>query len=537
MRLLFFSLLILFNVHFSFSQDFYLESSTQARYIHKGIDPNWSSLSESEARDFLISSNFGNIQFNSENGVNQYIGEYRYGKKYIFNRILSFKNNECIFYTDLIQMFRECARCMTSSLNPNDPYVGDLNRKQIHDAQKFDNEIKKLFIDEIKKSFRKDGISEELPLSIYRDNFDIERQLKKGDYTILRTAKLERDDSSYAYKFLVSRTTIVTIKPIEVSGVYLKDINTYDLKEMIKIFLEDCKNHGININEQIIKSEFKTLDKGILGLSYGKDNDKLIDIKVDPEQWSNASKPKKWYLIYHELGHDVLNLNHGEGGKMMFNFSDKTYSWKDFFNDKEYMLTSRRPFSSPTSVVGQQEIKLGNQIWMAKNLNVTKFRNGDPIPYAKTAEDWMKALKNKQPAWCFYENDEENSKTQGRLYNWYAVNDPRGLAPEGWRVASDEDWILLRKHYGNQRIGYKLKSNYGWGDGFNGSNESGLNFLPGGIRTDNNAQFEDAATWWTSTEAKNSCCAWFRNINKEDDIVEFFIQKGVGAYVRCVKIN
>lgn len=534
MKISLFLISIIVNVYNVFSQDFYLESSTQAKYIYKGIDPKWSSLSESEARNFLINSNFSNIQFSSENGANMYIGEYRYGKKYIFHRILTFREHECVAYTDLIQMFRECARCLTLSVNPNDPYVGDLNRKIISDAEKFDNDIKKLFIDEIEKSFNKDGITEPLFLMVPIDNWNIEKEIEKGDFRIRRIAKLERDYSASAYKFVLSRTTVVTMKPVEVSGVNLKDINTYDLKEMIKIFLEDCKNHGININEQIIKSEFKTLDKGVLGLSYGKDNDELIDIKVDPEQWSNASNPKKWYLIYHELGHDVLNLKHGEGGKMMFNFSDKSYSWKDFLNEKEYMFNSLG-FSSPKYVLSQQEIKLGNQIWMSKNLNVTKFRNGDPIPHAKTAQDWIKASKNKQPAWCFYEND--SSDKNGRLYNWYAVNDPRGIAPEGWRVASDEDWILLAKSLGNHRVGYKLKSKNGWGNGFNGSNESGLNFQYGGMRSDYRGQFENAAVWWTSTSHKNNSDAYFRNISKEDEISGFIMPKGSGFYVRCVKNN
>ena len=59
---------------------------------------------------------------------------------------------------------------------------------------------------------------------------------------------------------------------------------------------------------------------------------------VDPEKWSSASIQKKWYVMYHELGHDVLNLNHGQAGKMMFTFADKQYTWNEFVVDKEYMF-------------------------------------------------------------------------------------------------------------------------------------------------------------------------------------------------------
>jgi uncharacterized protein (TIGR02145 family) len=79
-------------------------------------------------------------------------------------------------------------------------------------------------------------------------------------------------------------------------------------------------------------------------------------------------------------------------------------------------------------------IKIGKQTWMAENLNVDKFRNGDLIPHIQDPEEWEQAGKNQQPAWCYYENDPENGNIYGKLYNWYAVNDPRGLAPEGFHV-------------------------------------------------------------------------------------------------------
>ena len=65
-----------------------------------------------------------------------------------------------------------------------------------------------------------------------------------------------------------------------------------------------------------------------------------IIIKVNPKEWSTASNEKRWYNLYHELGHDILNLQHGEGGKMMFNYSDKEYTWDEFFQDKDYMFKS-----------------------------------------------------------------------------------------------------------------------------------------------------------------------------------------------------
>lgn len=95
------------------------------------------------------------------------------------------------------------------------------------------------------------------------------------------------------------------------------------------------------------------------------------------------------------------------------------------FRGGEYL----KPFSAPS-------VKIGNQTWMSQNLTVTKFRNGDPIPEAITKDEWEKAGDNSQPAFCYYNNDPSTAKIHGVLYNWYAVNDTRGLAPEGWRVPS-----------------------------------------------------------------------------------------------------
>ena len=124
-----------------------------------------------------------------------------------------------------------------------------------------------------------------------------------------------------------------------IGGKDIRKSNIYDLKSMVNIFLDDCKKN--NITTPLIttlKATFEPLDGNTIALSYGFDNDSAIIIKVDPEKWANASKEKRWYVLYHELGHDVLNLDHGEGGKMMFNFADKEYSWDDFFEDKKYML-------------------------------------------------------------------------------------------------------------------------------------------------------------------------------------------------------
>ena len=119
----------------------------------------------------------------------------------------------------------------------------------------------------------------------------------------------------------------------------LKKINTYDLQEMVQFFLDDCKRSNIIVPSiETLSATFEPLEEGVIALAFGMNNDDKIVIRVDPTNWQKSDLTKKWYVIYHELGHDVLNLDHGEGGKMMFNFADREYTWDEFYNDKDYMF-------------------------------------------------------------------------------------------------------------------------------------------------------------------------------------------------------
>ena len=96
----------------------------------------------------------------------------------------------------------------------------------------------------------------------------------------------------------------------------------------------------------------------------------------------------------------------------------------------------------------QSEVKIGKQIWMTKNLDVSTFRNGDPINELQSKEEWYAAEFNATPGWCDYENDSEYGETYGKLYNYFAVYDKRGLAPKGWHIPSDKEWSILIDYLG-----------------------------------------------------------------------------------------
>ena len=114
-------------------------------------------------------------------------------------------------------------------------------------------------------------------------------------------------------------------------------------------------------------------------------------------------------------------------------------------------------------LINAQDVKIGDQVWMSKNLDVSTFRNGDIIKEAKSIEEWTTARSEHLPMWCYYEFNKEYGNTYGKLYNWYAVNDSRGLAPRGYHIPSDSEWSILIKTLGNEEIaGNKLKSKNGW---------------------------------------------------------------------------
>lgn len=190
-----------------------------------------------------------------------------------------------------------------------------------------------------------------------------------------------------------------------------------------------------------------------------------------------------------------------------------------------------------------QTITINKIVWMKDNLNTDRFRNGDLIPEAKTTEEWIKAEKNQQPAWCYYENNPELGKIYGKLYNWYAVNDPRGLAPEGWHVSSAEEWYDIIEYLGGDyKAGGKLKSKERWLENNKANNSKKISALPGGERKPSGLFGDDeyskegqSGHWWTSEYSYKDKAVGFGIYTNNDQIDRYEENVSKGKSVRCVK--
>jgi uncharacterized protein (TIGR02145 family) len=183
----------------------------------------------------------------------------------------------------------------------------------------------------------------------------------------------------------------------------------------------------------------------------------------------------------------------------------------------------------------ENEIKIGTQTWTTKNLDLSTYKNGDVIPQVQDEEEWANLTTG---AWCYYENESDNGTTYGKLYNWFAVNDPRGLAPTGFHIPTDEEWTTLTNYLGGEiEAGDKMKSTTGWDEDGNGTNTSGFAGLPGGCRNSHNS-FENIgedSSWWSSSEL-NTTSAWNHYMRSYfGSVLRSNSQKQNGFSVRCLR--
>ena len=180
-------------------------------------------------------------------------------------------------------------------------------------------------------------------------------------------------------------------------------------------------------------------------------------------------------------------------------------------------------------------VQIGDQCWFAENLRNENYENGDAIPAGLSNSEWVNTVSGASTA--------HNLEVYGRLYNWYAVDDGRGLCPSGWHIPSDGEWTVLTDHLGGEGVaGDHLKSTSGWAHGGNGTNSSGFTALPGGY-VNTNGNFmpwgpdgfrTNLGHWWSSSPSGSD--AWFFVLGYGGPSVWISADNPImGRSVRCVR--
>jgi uncharacterized protein (TIGR02145 family) len=191
-------------------------------------------------------------------------------------------------------------------------------------------------------------------------------------------------------------------------------------------------------------------------------------------------------------------------------------------------------------ITNEGTVTICNQVWVVKNLDVSIYKNGDAIPKVTDGAAWAALTTG---AYCYYNNDSTMyAALYGKLYNWYAVNDPRGLAPEGWHIPTDAEWTTLGTCLGGNGVASGPMKEIGtthWNAPNTGAtNLSGFTSLPSGYRISNGAFsiiFGNDGIFWSSTEAITDF-AWYRSTYyANDDLLMDSVHQRYGFSVRCLR--
>jgi hypothetical protein len=241
------------------------------------------------------------------------------------------------------------------------------------------------------------------------------------------------------------------------------------------------------------------------------------------------------YVLVGAVNADVINFS-DLALTANTNYTYRVYAFNAVGNCLTY--TNEWSINTGGTIPTGSTVTICAQVWMTKNLDVTTYRNGDAIPQVTDATAWANLTTG---AWCYYNNDPANGPIYGKLYNWYAVNDTRGLAPTGYHVPSDGEWTTLETCLGGSSVAGGAMKEIGtthWLSPNTGAtNSSGFAGLPGGFRVfDGTFNYVGGnGYWWSSTEY-DTAYAWNRYLYWNDsDVSRYLNDKTFGFSVRCLR--
>lgn len=222
--------------------------------------------------------------------------------------------------------------------------------------------------------------------------------------------------------------------------------------------------------------------------------------------------------------------------------------------DFEDVKSSSYSYSGEKRIIEQDKIiQIGDKEWTTINLNTFYFSNDAPIFHARTVKRWKDSGSYKNPAWCFYDNSSFRDWKNGKLYNWYAVEDSRGICPTGWRVPTDEDWINLYEFFSDKEIeSEETKIIFGWPILSNYKYKKSYSIKSGYRENNGNFIHENSGLWWSSSVVEDYSDSLMIDNNYEkfllkdraravlisseyDEIIFLETNRNTGIPVRCVR--
>lgn len=254
-----------------------------------------------------------------------------------------------------------------------------------------------------------------------------------------------------------------------------------------------------------------------------------------------------WSTMQNPTIDDVTSQSGSGEGSFTCNIngltSNTTYYVKAYAsNSKETGYGEEKSFTTPptaSDVDGNvySTVVIGTQTWMAENLKIKHYRNGDPITYIAEGQEWG---ATEEGEYCDYDLLGTLEDAYGLFYNWYAVADSRNIAPEGWHVPSDDEWTVLIDFLGGIEVaGEKMRESgfvHWWGEeagGVSGTNVSGFTALGAGFYGDDHGKWE--ARIWSSTEEEGSDLIKYLFLDLGNLMLRAHDPKTSGYSIRLVK--
>jgi uncharacterized protein (TIGR02145 family) len=269
--------------------------------------------------------------------------------------------------------------------------------------------------------------------------------------------------------------------------IYLPSVGptTYGDGQLLKIYKYDSTNPNTFVLDTTVPNQTITITPQEYPITNTNSNN--VPISQNPSYPNTSIRTITWNKGI--TSNDVNIII-----RIVANPEQTNTSW-------EILALSCLDCSTPCSCVGG-EVTIGSQIWSCGNLDVSTYRNGDAIPQVTDPTVWASLTTG---AWCHYNNNPANDAIYGKLYNWYAVNDVRGLAPTGYHIPTESESNLLSTYLGGDIVsGGKLKevgTTYWSYPNAGANNSTCFNGRPGGYRLNDGSydQIQNIGSFWTST--------------------------------------